>query len=227
MFCRRVVETTLVTHHSALMGSAVRRCANWVIAEDALSKARVLALTLCEDRLRADASESDALQWVFGILRHCCLQARQEAKKCDALEDQSTEGGTMEVLTNPASKGWIDAALKHEALYKLRHVSLSPLQQQVLSLRLAGRKHEDIGASVGMSAEAVRKVLSRACQRVQRCTVLPAIQDSAAEYLFFVGSAVSVYRKPAYLWAHQCHVTGTHERRARRSVHAPQMPAAR
>lgn len=150
---------------------------------------REVRLRLTQPQMRRTLDSVDICQSVFGkffvkaslgelefdrpqqLLRLLCQMARNKVIDCHrrAQVRQPSDGQAIVALEGDSPDRKPETPSLHlsqqELLTKMDSL-LSPLERQIAELRKNGTSWNDIAEEIGDSPEALRKVLSRACDRV-------------------------------------------------------------
>src|SRR6185312_8988832 len=106
------------------------------------------------------------------------------------------------VITTDKQRGrdWISASLAHEIRYRLRFTPMRDTERCCLINRLHGMSGEESAKMLGITIPAVDAALQRGMNSLKASPMQTASDATmTAEYLFWLGSRVTVYRAPVSL----------------------------
>lgn len=158
------LETLYRTHYSDLVGFAQAVTGNREIAPEIVQEVFV---SLWERRQELNVTGS-LRGYLFTAVRYRALNTRRAARAADRLEQNVQRGIAIERprVTTPE-----DDALQadQQALFQRTIATLPARQREALLLRYEGQlTFEEIGATMSLSADAARKLVSRAYTELRR-----------------------------------------------------------
>ncbi|HET6793077.1 MAG TPA: RNA polymerase sigma factor [Acidimicrobiales bacterium] len=143
-----------------LLAYARRRMATLDEASDAVGEAVTRAVAGI-DRYRGEGAGFDA--WLYGILRHVVLDARNGARR----EGPGAVPDEADILAAPPGDGVLD--VEEAGHLRAAFSRLSDDDRELLELRVvAGLSSDEVAEVLGRKAGAVRMAQSRALTRLRR-----------------------------------------------------------